>query len=502
MIINKTVYKDKLNACWLGKNIGGTIGAPMEFCRQINIIDGYTETFDFPLPNDDLDIQLLWLIMLEEKGIYVNSERLCEYWQRYITPHWSEYGIAKINMKAGMLSPLSGTMNNDMFKHSNGAFIRSEIWACLAPGRPDIAVKYAVLDAIIDHGNGEGTYGEIFCAALESMAFITQDIDFLVKTALSYIPTDCSLVRAVKDAVQCYENNMTLAEARHFMLSKHRGCHAMGKSISEQDVTDGFQDGPIGHDCPLNIGIVLLGLLYGEGSLDKTIKSTIFFGEDTDCTVGTACALFGIMYGTEKFEEKWTKPIGNRIITGCLNLGELGCYGDILPQTVQEFTDRVYKQHLQVAGAYNMLPVSENFDTNKFINKSMTASNALLEFINVSMNSSVFNFEFFSVYVTYVDGNKISSNIAKSLKVTFVNTYKTADILIIKWHLPVSACITPAQSGEIYLSHGGFVNSSKTLDFSITDSSPKKISRYILEISVDGRTTLMFIPVILYNGNY
>ena len=52
------------------------------------------------------------------------------------------------------------------FKNSCGAFIRSEIWACIAPGLPHISAKYALEDAMIDHGDGEGTYAEVFCAVI------------------------------------------------------------------------------------------------------------------------------------------------------------------------------------------------------------------------------------------------------------------------------------------------------------------------------------------------
>src|SRR3546814_18485135 len=62
-----------------------------------------------------------------------------------------------------------GIVGND-WKHSCGAFIRSEIWACIAPGLPDVAVRYAIEDAIVDHGDGEGTWGEVFFAAAESAA--------------------------------------------------------------------------------------------------------------------------------------------------------------------------------------------------------------------------------------------------------------------------------------------------------------------------------------------
>lgn len=32
--INFAAYRDKVNACWLGKNIGGTMGTPYESTRE------------------------------------------------------------------------------------------------------------------------------------------------------------------------------------------------------------------------------------------------------------------------------------------------------------------------------------------------------------------------------------------------------------------------------------------------------------------------------------
>ena len=73
-------------------------------------------------------------------------------------------------MRFGIAPPASGWYNNHN-KDSCGCFIRSELWACLAPGQPDLAVKYAYEDAICDHAD-EGMYGELFCAAVQSAAFL------------------------------------------------------------------------------------------------------------------------------------------------------------------------------------------------------------------------------------------------------------------------------------------------------------------------------------------
>ena len=87
-----------------------------------------------PLPNDDLDLQRVWLRALQQRGPRgIDSKALGEYWLNFIPPHWNEYGVCKSNLRAGLLPPLCGQYRNEEWKHSNGAWIRSEIWACLAP---------------------------------------------------------------------------------------------------------------------------------------------------------------------------------------------------------------------------------------------------------------------------------------------------------------------------------------------------------------------------------
>lgn len=35
MKLNVSEFKDKVHACWIGKNIGGTIGGPYEGAKQM-----------------------------------------------------------------------------------------------------------------------------------------------------------------------------------------------------------------------------------------------------------------------------------------------------------------------------------------------------------------------------------------------------------------------------------------------------------------------------------
>ena len=156
MKISLSEYKNKVLGCWMGKNIGGTLGAPFEWLRQINDVHFYQQNLDGdPLPNDDLDIQLIWLIAMEEKGVDIDAN--CLENTGCFLSHLTGLNTMQSLICAQAWSPLSGSYSN-AYKDSCGAFIRSEIWACVAPRYPATA-KFAFEDAIIDHGDGEGVCG-------------------------------------------------------------------------------------------------------------------------------------------------------------------------------------------------------------------------------------------------------------------------------------------------------------------------------------------------------
>ena len=220
--IDESVFRDKVHACWLGKSIGGTLGMPYEGQQDTHNLTFYDPVPDKPLPNDDLDLQLLWLKALQEHGANINARVLGEYWLKYVPVDWAEYGIGKMNMARGIMPPLSGHYANDTYRDSNGAWIRSEIWACVAPGCPALAARYAFEDACVDHGVAEGTYAEVFCAAVESAAFVESDTDKLLHIGLSYIPRDSDLALCIRTAIDSKKKGLDLMAAREAGGKNHQ----------------------------------------------------------------------------------------------------------------------------------------------------------------------------------------------------------------------------------------------------------------------------------------
>lgn len=316
---NREEIKDKILACWIGKNIGGTIGTPFEGTREILDVKGFTSPKGEPLPNDDLDLQLVWLTAMEQVGPHrLSAIDLSDYWISYIPPHWNEYGVGKSNLKLGLLPPLSGECSNAEWKNSNGAWIRSEVWACMAPGFPGIAVKYAIMDACIDHGISEGTYAEIFTAALQSMAFYESDIESLTVEALKYIPEDCAVATSVKLVLSEYKKNTRWQKVREML-------------VKENESLGWFQ-------APCNVAYVILGLLYGKGDFKKSVLLSVNCGDDTDCTGATCASILSIIGGTKSIPEDWKEYVGEKIITYAVDASYT-----LIPKDCNELTDRIMK---------------------------------------------------------------------------------------------------------------------------------------------------------------
>ena len=344
MKLSISTYRDKVMGCWRGKNIGGTLGAPFEGFRKTNEdVKFYVQDLSKgPPPNDDLDLQLVWLAAVEKYGRQVDAHILAEYWTSYIIPNWAEYGMGKANLRAGLPPPLSGMVDN-VYRDSCGCFIRSEIWACLAPGRPGLAARYAWEDAIVDHA-GDGALCEVFFAAMQSAAFVESDPLKLIDIALGYVPADCAIARAIAVARDCAARRAPFLECRRAIHDAAPGTFGVqGRDLSTipSDGPTAIQIGRPGFDGPENSAFAVAALLYYPDDFEKALLFANSFGEDTDCTCATLGATLGILHGAARLPEKWTAPLADRIVTGCIDRTNIDMQH--IPNTIGELTERVLR---------------------------------------------------------------------------------------------------------------------------------------------------------------
>ncbi len=322
------VYYDKVYGGWLGKCLGGAAGAPVEGIKKLIPCEDFREMIRPDLPNDDLDLQLLWLEVLQKKGRRVTAADLAEAWDRQCWYPFNEYGIFLKNYERGILPPYSGSFNNPLFCEGEGCPIRSEIWGMVFPGDGDTAAAYAGMDGSLDHA-GEAVWIEQYYAAVESIAFADgygAAVEPLV-FADGYGAAVEPLVFADGHGAEGANMEALLLGELHRLPegSRARACVNLVMKTFHEDPC-GWKKArarmlrKFGHfdftNAVTNLGITVIALLYGGEDLWKVINIAFRCGYDTDCTCATAAAVWGILHGAEKIQEDLKALVNDRFVIG------------------------------------------------------------------------------------------------------------------------------------------------------------------------------------------
>lgn len=302
----------RIHGCWLGKSIGGTLGLPAEGEMERLHFSFYDPVPTIAPPNDDLELQLVWLHLVENSGSTLTQADFGKAWLDHIHYMWDEYGRCRWNLRRGVAVESVGTFENP-FHAGMGSPIRSEIWACLFPGDSESAAFYAAMDASLDHGI-EGIAGEVLFAVMQSEVAAGCDLEEAIDLALRRIPAKSETSRAIRFVLQSHREEVSEWACWENLLVRH----------GNENFTH----------APLNVALTIWALWYGAGDFERSILLAVNGGYDTDCTAATVGATLGLLLGEEGIPDKWSAPIGEGIFVGP------GILGISAPKTLTELTRR------------------------------------------------------------------------------------------------------------------------------------------------------------------
>lgn len=278
-IITYTEYFDKVYGCFLGKCIGGTAGGPAEGRKELLDFPLNEELLHQTLPNDDLDLQILWLELIEAVGFDVTARDMAREFYEKVPYGPGEYAYFEKNYAHGIYPPTSGSYNNRYYKNGMGCPIRAEIWACIFPGSRRLIGRYVEMDGSLDHER-DSIDAERFLAVFESELFFGFTLREALDTALCEVPSDSKLGRVLRDTISWHDEGLDWKLTRGKIL----------RSYGHADCTNMYQ----------NLGFILIALLYGKGDFRETIRIGLACGYDTDCICATAASILGIIRGADK----------------------------------------------------------------------------------------------------------------------------------------------------------------------------------------------------------
>lgn len=322
--IDRKVFKERLEGAFLGRCAGCTLGTIVEFWEVDRMerfakecgmsfppknywtmaqdpfalryghqprIDYTRDKMDGVPTDDDLVYTLLGLLVVEQYGHNFTVAQNGKAWLKYLPHACTAEKVALDNLKKGIAAEKVADIDNPYCEWI-GADIRSDPWAYMAPGWPEMAASMAYRDAVLSHRR-QGIYGEMFFSAAISAAFAVSTPVEALRIGLSEIPKECTLSKDIKWALGVSHKIKNYKDARKAVDKRFEGMSGVHTNN--------------------NACLTVFGLTIGGTDFTRVISETVAMGLDNDCTAATAGSIVGAIVGKKNIPVHWIKRFNNKI---------------------------------------------------------------------------------------------------------------------------------------------------------------------------------------------
>lgn len=304
--MSKDVLLDKIKGGWAGQTIGCTYGGPTEFRYSGTMISDYIpiewpEHYikwyyeNAPGLYDDVYMDLTFVDVFDRLGLDAPVDSFATAFANAGYPLWHANQAARYNILQGIMPPESGHWRNNPHADDIDFQIEADFAGLMSPGMPVTASEISdKIGHIMNYG--DGWYGGVYVANMYSLAFVSDDVEFVVKEALKSIPQESFFHRMMSDVITwCGEYPDDWKQT----WSEIEKVYDEDKACPEGVFV------PFNIDATINCAYIVMGLLYGDGDFFKTLDISTRCGQDSDCNPASAGGILGTMLGYSNIPEFW-----------------------------------------------------------------------------------------------------------------------------------------------------------------------------------------------------
>ena len=308
--LSEEVLYDKVKGAWAGQTLGCSYGGPTEFKFLGTIIQEYIpipwnknvvrKWYDtFPGLYDDFYVDLTFVEVFEKCGLEAPVDSFANAFKRTEYPLWHANQMARYNLHQGIKPSQCGNWKNNPHASCIDFQIEADFAGIMSPGLVNQSAKICdKIGHIISYG--DGWYGGVYVAAMYTMAYISNDINCIVKEALEIIPKQTGFYQCMADVIKWHKKYPNDWKKTWFELQN--------KWSEENSCPDGIHNS-FNIGTKINCAYILLGLLYGGGDFSKTIDISTRAGQDSDCNPASAGGILGTMLGYNKIPKQWQEAL-------------------------------------------------------------------------------------------------------------------------------------------------------------------------------------------------
>ena len=303
VVLSEEELRDKIEGGWIGQMAGVAWGAPTEFCYAGKMIpvaavpkwtpDMINEAFG----QDDLYVEIPFLDTMKKEGVDCDPQPIAAAFAKTQFALWHANGMARQNLKDGLKYPACGSYENNYHADDIDWQIECDFLGMLYPGMvKEAAARAFELGHIMNYG--DGVYGGVFITAMHAAAFTAQSVEEICETGISVIPEGTQFRALLDDVMEHYRAGDSFDKNWRML----QNTWAQGDLCPELPGNSNI-------DAKLNSGYVLLGLLYGEGDMDKTITLAMRCGQDSDCNPSSVGSILGNFLGASGLDDKFKSEL-------------------------------------------------------------------------------------------------------------------------------------------------------------------------------------------------
>jgi hypothetical protein len=176
---------------------------------------------------------------------------------------------------------------------------------------------------------GDGLYAGQFIGGMYATAYFESDMHKIIEAGLACIPSQSQYAECIRDVVTWHEkdpvnweNTWQLIEEKYRNNPEYQKYKAVNQTYWVE------------MDAKLNAAYIIMGLLYGNGDIDKTIIISTRCGRDSDCNPSSAAGVLFASLGMEGIHKKYYEKLNyetkfdytdynfTELIQTCTNLTE------------------------------------------------------------------------------------------------------------------------------------------------------------------------------------
>ena len=237
--------------------------------------------------------------VLDDKGLDATTEDFGAMFKDAKYHLWHANLAARRALKRGVPATLSGTPKYNAHANDIDFQIEADFVGLMTPGLPQASNDLCFrAGRVMNHG--DGIYGGMFVSCMYAAAFFKSDPRALVEAGLACLPPQSPYAMLISDVLEWSEQHADdWVKVWNLVEEKWNRREPCPEGAANE----------FNIDAKINGAYIALGMLYGEGDFEKTMRISTRCGQDSDCNPASAVGVLGVSLGLEGIPDKFKSGI-------------------------------------------------------------------------------------------------------------------------------------------------------------------------------------------------